>query len=100
MEDSILYNLPNIKRYVLYDCIVEQGALSCHFTHIRHRDETCCDEVMPYLRDKGQMFGLEMDGMALVVTFPLTPTISQDPDDLGVVGVLVKPIEWLKGDMI
>ena len=46
------------------------------------------------------MFGLEMDGMALVVNFPLTPTISQDPDDLWVVGVLVKPIEWLRGDMI
>ena len=58
MEDSILYNLPNIKRDVLNDGIVEQGTLGCHFTHVRRRDETRRDEVMPYLRDKGQMFGV------------------------------------------
>ena len=99
MEDSILYNLPNIKRDILNDGIVEQGTLGCHFTHVRRRDETRRDEAMPYLRDKGQMFGLEMDCMALTVNFPLTPAISQDPNDLGVVGVLVKPIKRLRGDM-
>ena len=46
------------------------------------------------------MFGLEMDCMALAVNFPLTSAISQDPNDLGVVGVLVKQIERLRGDMI
>ena len=44
-------------------------------------------------------FGLEMDCMALTVNFPLTSAISQDPNDLGVVGVLVKPIKRLRGDM-
>ena len=46
------------------------------------------------------MLGLEVDGMALTVEFPLTPAISQDPNDLGVVGVLVKPIKRLQGDMV
>ena len=46
------------------------------------------------------MFGLEVDGMALTIEFPLTPHISQDPNDLGVVGALVKPIKRLRGDMI
>ena len=46
------------------------------------------------------MVGLEVDGMALTVEFPLTPAISQDPNDLGVVGALVKPIKRLRRDMI
>ena len=100
MEDRILYNLPNIKRDILNDGIVEQGTLGCHFTHVHRRDETRRDEVMPDLGDKGQMFGLEVDGQALAVEFPLTPAISQDPNDLGVVGALVKPIKRLRGDMI
>ena len=100
MEDSILYNLPNIKRNILNDGIVEQGTLGCHFTHVRRRDETRRDEVMQDLRDIGQMFGLGVDGMALTVEFQLTPPISQDPNDLGVVGELVKPIKRLRGDMI
>ena len=100
MEDSILYNLPNIKRDILNDGIVEQGTLGYHFTHVRRRDETRRDEVMPDLGDKGQMFGLEVDGQALAAEFPLTSAISQDPNDLGVVGTLVKPIKRLRGDMI
>ena len=40
MENGILYNLPNIKRYILYDGVVEQGALGSHFTHIRRRNKT------------------------------------------------------------
>ena len=95
MEDTILYNLPNIKRDVLYDCIVKQGALGCHFTHVRRRDETRCDEVMPYLRDKGQVLGLEVDCMALTIELSLAPAISQYPNDLGVVWVLVNPIKRL-----
>ena len=46
------------------------------------------------------MFGLGVDDMALTVEFPLTPAISQYPNDLGVVGALVKPIKRLRGDMI
>ena len=100
MEDSILYNLPNIKRDVLNDGIVEQGTLGCHFTHVRCRDKTRCDEVMPYLRDKGQVLGLEVDCMALTIKLPLALAISQYPNDLGVVGVLVKLMKRLRRDMI
>ena len=76
MEDGILYNLPNIKRNILNDGIVEQGTLGGHFTHIRRLNETRRDEVMPDLGDKGQIIGLEVDDMALAVEFPLTPAIS------------------------
>ena len=99
MEDSILYNLPNIKRDILNDGIVEQGTLGGHFTNVRRRNETRRDEVIPDLGDEGQMFGLEVEGMALTVAFLLTPAISQDPNGLGVVGVLVKLIKQLRGDM-
>ena len=100
MEDGVLYNLPNIKRNILNDRIVEQGTLGGHFTHVRRRNEMRRDEVMPDLGDIGKILGLEMDDMALTVEFPLTPSISQDSNDLGVVGALVKPIKWLRGDMI
>ena len=100
MEDGVLDNLPNIKRNILNDGIVEQGTLGGHLTHVRRRDETQRDEVRLDLGDIGQMLGLEVDGMALAVEFPLTPAISQNPNDLGIVGALVKPIKWLRGDMI
>ena len=58
MEDGILDNLPNIKGYVLDDCVVEQGTLGSHFTHVRLRNEMRRDEVMPYLGYIGKMFGL------------------------------------------
>ena len=86
MEDGVFYNLPNIKRNILNDGIVEQGTLGGHFTHVRRRNETRRDEVMPELGDIGQMLGLEVDDIALTVEFPLTPSISQDPNDLGIVG--------------
>ena len=35
MEDSILYNLPNIEWDILNDGEVEQGALGCHLTHMK-----------------------------------------------------------------
>ena len=73
MEDDVLYNLSNIKRNILNDGIVKKGTLGSHFTHVRRRNETRRDEVMPDLRDIDEMFGLEVDGMALTVEFPLTP---------------------------
>ena len=85
MEDGILYNLPNIERYVLDDGIIEQGALGHHFTHIRRRNKTLCDEVMPYLGDVGQMFGLEMHRMPFTIYLALTLSVGQYPNDLGVV---------------
>ena len=74
--------------------------LGSHFTHVRRRNEKQRDEVMPNFGDICQMLGLEMDGVALIVEFPLTPPVCQNPNDLGVIGLLVKSIERLLGDMI
>ena len=100
MEDGVLYNLPNIKRNILNDGIIEQGTLGSHFTHVRRRNETRRDEVVPDFGDKCQMLGLEVDDMDLIVEFPLTPPVCQDPNDLEVIGSLVKSIKRLRGDMI
>ena len=100
MEDGILYNLPNIERNILNDGIVEQGTLDSHLTHVRRRNETRRDEVMPEFGDIGQMLGLEVDGVPIIVELPLTPLVYQDPNDLGVIGQLVEPIERLRGDRI
>ena len=100
MEDGILYNLPNIERNILNDGIIEQGTLGSHFTHVRRRNEMRRDEVMPDFGDIGQMFGLKMDGVALIVEFPLTLSVCHDPNDFRVVGSLVKSIKRLRGDMI
>ena len=101
IEDCILYNLPNIKWNVLDDGIVEQGPLSRHFTHISHWDETRCDEVIPYFRNVGQVFGLEVYCMPFTVQFPLTLPVSQHPKDFGIVWMLMEPIiglgvNWLE----
>ena len=93
MEDGILYNLPNIERDVLDDGVVEQGTLGRHFTHVRRREETQCDEVMPNLGDVGQMFSLEVHCVPFTIKFPLTLPVGQDPNDLKVVGLCMKPIK-------
>ena len=100
MEDGILYNLPNIERNILNNGVVEQGPLGSHLTHVRRRNETRRDEVMPDFWDVGQMLGLEVDSMLIIVELPLTPPVCQDPNDLGVIGPLVEPIERLRGDRI
>ena len=97
MEDGILDNLPNIKRYVLDDGVVEQGMLGGHFTHVRRRNETRRDEVMPDLGNIGQMLGLEVHGVPFTIKLPLTPPVGQDPDDLGVVWQRIEPIKRLGG---
>ena len=100
MEDGILDNLPNIKAYVLDDGIVEQGTFGSHFTHVRDRNEKRRDEVMPYLRNIGQMFGLEVHSVPFTIELPLTPPVGQDPDDLGVVWPLIESIKRLRGDRV
>ena len=96
IKDCILYNLPHIKWNVLDDGIVEQGPLGCHFTHISSQDDTRCDEVMPYLRNVGQVFGLEVHGMPFTVKFVLTLPFGQHPKDLRIVEMLMEPIIGLK----
>ena len=100
MEDGILDNLPNIKGYVLDDGVVEQGKLSSHLTHVRRRNETRRDEVMPNLGNIGQMFGLEVHGMPFTIELPLTQPVSQDPEDLKVVGPLIELIKRLRWDWV
>ena len=101
IEDCILYNLVDIKWDVLDDGIVEQGPLGRHFVHISRPDETRCDEVMPYLRNVGQVFGLEVHRVPFIVQFLLALSVGQNPKDFGIVGVLIEPIislrsNWLK----
>ena len=96
IEDCILYNLPNIRGYVLDNGIVEQGTLGSHFTHISPWNEMQCDEVMSYLRNVGQMFGLEVHSVPFTVKFPLTVPIGQHPKDLEIVGLLMEPIKGLE----
>ena len=74
--------------------------LGSHFTHVRRRNKTRRDEVMPDLRYEGQMLGLEVDCMARTIDLPLTPAIGQYSYNLGVVRVLVEPIERLRRDML
>ena len=100
MEDGILDNLPNIKGYVLDDGVVEQGTLGSHFTHVRHRNETRHDELMPYLGNIGQMFSLEVHSVPFTIDLPLTPPVGQDSDDLRVVWLLIEPIKRLRGDRV
>ena len=100
MEDSILYNLPNIEWDVLKDGEVEQGALGCHLTHIRRRDKTRSDEVMPNLGNVGQMLSLKIDRMACTVDPPLTPAFGKYADDLRVIGVLAELIKGSRWDML
>ena len=98
MEDGILDNLPNIERDILDDGVVEKGTLSSHLTHVRHRNKTRRDEVMPDLGNIGQMLGLEVHGVPFVVQLPLTAPVGQNPDDLGVVWLLIEPIKRLRWD--
>ena len=100
MEDSILYNLPNIEWYILDNGEVEQATLGCHLTHIRRRDKTRSDEVMPNLGNEGQMLGLEIDRVARTINPPLTPALGQYADDLRVVGVLAELIKGPRRDML
>ena len=101
IEDYILYNPTDIKWDVLDDGIVEQGPLSRHFTHIGHRDETGGDEMMPYLRNVGQVFGLEVYCVPFIVQFPLTLPVGEHPKNFEIVGGFVEliigfEVNWLK----
>ena len=100
MKVDILYNLPNIEWNGLNEGVVEQGTLGSHLTHVRRRNETRRDEVMPNFGDIGQMLGLEVHGVPFIIELPLPPPIGQDPNDLGVIGLLVEPIKRLRGDRV
>ena len=46
------------------------------------------------------MFGLEVHGLPFAIKLPLTPPVSQDPEDLRVVRPLIKPIKRLRWDRV
>ena len=57
--------------------------------------------MVPKLRYIGQVFGLEVHGMPLIVQFSLALPVCEHPKDFKVVRVFVKPIivlrvNWLK----
>ena len=74
--------------------------LGCHLTHVRRRNETRRDEVMPHLGNIGQMFVLEVHGVPFSIGLAFTPPVGQDPEDLRVVGPLIEPIKRLRGDRV
>ena len=92
VEDSILDNLSNIKRDIMNYGIIEQGPLGRHFTHIGRRDETGCDEVMPYFGDVGEMFVLEVHDVPFIIKFPFTLVVCQHPKNFGIVWGFVELI--------
>ena len=92
IEDSILDNMSDIERDIMNDDIIEQGPLGRHFTHIGCRDEIECDEVMPYLGDVGQMFGLEVHYVPFIVKFSFALPVCQHPKNFRIVRDFVEPI--------
>ena len=100
MKDGILDNLPYIERDVLEDGIIKQGAFGRHLTHIRRRSETRSDEVMPYLGDVGQMFGLEVPRKPVTILFPVPLPVGQYSNDLKVVRPLMEPVKGLRRDRV
>ena len=55
---------------------------------------------MTHLGNIGQMFGLEVHGVPFAIELPLTPPVSQDPEDLRVVGPLIETIKRLRWDWV
>ena len=100
MEDGILYNLPDIKRDVLEDGIIKQGAFGRHFTHIQCRDEKRSDEVTPDLGDVCQMFGMEVPRKTVTSQLPMPLPVGQCSNDLRVVGPRMELIKGLRRDWV
>ena len=67
IKDGVLYDPTDIKGDVLNDCEIEQCPFRRHLANIRHRYETRGDKMVPHLRDIGQVFGLEVHGVPLIV---------------------------------
>ena len=82
------------------DGVVEQGTLFFHLTRVRRQDETRRDEVMPELRNIGQIFGLEGHGVPFTIELQLTQPVGQNLEDLGVVVPLMESIKRLRGNRV
>ena len=96
IEDGVLYNLTDIKWDVLNDGEIEQCLFRSHLANVRRRDEKRGDKMVPHLRYISQVFGLEVHSVALVVQFPLTLPICEQPKDFRIVRVFVNLIKGLE----
>ena len=67
IENGFLYDLTDIKRDVLNDGEIEQCPFHRHLANIRLRNEARGDKTVPQLRDIGKVFGLEVQGVPLIV---------------------------------
>ena len=67
IKDGFLYDLTDIKWDVLNDGEIEQCPFRCHLTNIRLRNETRGDKMVLHLRYIGQVFGLEVHDVPLIV---------------------------------
>ena len=67
IEDGVLYDLTDIKRDNLNNGEIEQCPFRRHLANIRRRNETRGDKMVPHLRYIGQVFGLEVHGVPLIV---------------------------------
>ena len=92
VEDDILYYLSHIKGDVLNECIVQQGVLGSHFTHICGGNEERCDEVMSNLWDVCQVLGLKVHCMPLIVRLLLTLSIGEHSYHFRVVGAFLESL--------
>ena len=67
IEDGVLYDLTDIKRDVLNYGEIEQCLFRRHLANIRCRNESRGDKMVPNLRYIGQVFGLKVQGVPLIV---------------------------------
>ena len=67
IEDGVLYDLTDIKRDVLNDGLIEQCPFCYHLSNIHRQNETRGDKMVSHLRDIGQVFGLEVHDVPLIV---------------------------------
>ena len=88
--NKFLVPFPGIEKFLSGN--TRSSAYTDHIIQFGLNNETRCDEVMPYLRNVGQVFGLEVHDMPFIVKFPLTLPVGQHPKDLGIVRLLMEPI--------
>ena len=92
VEDCILNDLPHIKRDVMNDSIVQQGAFCYQFAYVGSKSELGSDEVVPHFWNVGQMLDLEVYYMPFTIDFPFPLAIGEKSKHFEVVGVFLNSI--------
>ena len=67
IEDGVLYDLTDIKQDVLNDGEIEQCPFPRHLKNIRRLNKARGDKMVTHLRYIGQVFGLEVHDVPLIV---------------------------------